>query len=302
MAGFRLAPKAARARRNPWQRRRIAIGGYTTTYYNETGSIDNAAVISGVDTYGIGYPDTGTLDNSIVVSGTDTFDITFAETGSVGVTNGVDPLDSIAQGGLAFLFTKIYHDTYSLSDLSTLGSTITLSGSDTYSTTITYVESGSLGATSGISGVDTFNVYSDQGSVANSATIDGADAFYSTSYIYEETGSVNGQAILSGTDGYGVPETYDEFGSIDELTTLSGADGIFYRIELTANVGISPIVSKSANKTLLKTIRPKTKIKDNHFYTAMAATILTTPKISRLVTKARPLKSHKVREELSRRS
>ena len=30
MAGFRLAPKAARARRNPWQRRRLSLGASTT--------------------------------------------------------------------------------------------------------------------------------------------------------------------------------------------------------------------------------------------------------------------------------
>ena len=33
MAGYRLAPKAARARRNPWQRRRRPLGGPTTVTY-----------------------------------------------------------------------------------------------------------------------------------------------------------------------------------------------------------------------------------------------------------------------------
>lgn len=183
-----------------------------------------------------------------------------------------------------------------------LNNLVSISGLDTYSTTITYFESSVLNVSSATSSADDFNIFGEQGSIASSAIINGADAFYSTSYIYDENSSISTQITLSGVDGYGVPETYDEFGFINESTTLLGVDGIFYRVELTTGIGVSPVIAKSAKKTLLKTIRPRTKIKDSHFYTAMTTTILTTPKISRLVTKARPFKSHRVREELSRRS
>ena len=82
MAGYRLAPKAARARRNPWQRRRRALGASTT------------------QTISVG-----------VATETDTaIGLAYTQTITVGVATEVDSASAAAvsgngaQGGLAWLF------------------------------------------------------------------------------------------------------------------------------------------------------------------------------------------------------
>lgn len=192
--------------------------------------------------------------------------------------------------------TTVYPETGSL-DNATI-----FSGSDTYSTTITYIESSTLDASSTASSVDVFNVFGEQGSIAVGTTLNGSDAYYSTSYIYDESSSLANQAAILGVDTYGIPETYNELGSIGNAVALSGTDGIFYEVLMEANLGGSPQFTKSVGKNLSKIVRPRTKIRDNRFYNELIINVSALPRISRVITRRKTHKPHKVREQLSRRS
>lgn len=85
MAGFRLAPKAARARRNPWQRRRLPLGASST------------------QTISVGV---ATETDSAVA-------LVYDQTISIGVATETDSASTAAvsgngaQGGLAWLFVAV---------------------------------------------------------------------------------------------------------------------------------------------------------------------------------------------------
>jgi hypothetical protein len=106
MAGYRLAPKAARARRNPWQRRRLAFNGASTPTFSAS---DSATAT-----------ETAVVHREITAS--DAFTI---NTGP-----------SSAQGGLAFLFTATTSTTESASVLASVGS-FPIIASDSFTATDT---------------------------------------------------------------------------------------------------------------------------------------------------------------------
>lgn len=88
MAGYRLAPKAARARRNPWQRRRRALTASTaqTLSVGTATEVDSAPVVVPLFNQSVAVGTAGESDSALV--------ITAAGTGTT------------AQGGLAFLFSR----------------------------------------------------------------------------------------------------------------------------------------------------------------------------------------------------
>lgn len=152
-----------------------------------------------------------------------------------------------------------------------LDSSITLSGSDTYSTATTYIEStiidvasivsgadgyeagfieaGTLDVVSTSSGVDSYNVFDESGLINSSIIVSGADAFYSTSYTFEEFGSINQVSTASSADDYiiYIPEFYDELGSLGALSALSGEDhfGDSRPVNLEAVIGVTGQFSAS---------------------------------------------------------
>lgn len=96
MAGFRLAPKAAQARRNPWQRKRVAGVTYNST---PSGTISDGFTITDGTYYGFGgyyvVPFTASYNKTV----TDGFAISDAVVGA-------NPSSGTATGGLIFLFSQ----------------------------------------------------------------------------------------------------------------------------------------------------------------------------------------------------
>lgn len=88
MAGFRLAPKAARARRNPWQRRRVVLS-YAQAQSISVGvatEVDEAVTLSGIFGQDIAVGVATETDTAVQI-----------QVGSASNTG--------AQGGLVYLFT-----------------------------------------------------------------------------------------------------------------------------------------------------------------------------------------------------
>lgn len=105
MAGFRLAPKAARQRRNPWQRRRVLFGGPP----NLSRTVDDGFTIIELD-----------LANGTPYVSQRTYNKTVADGFTVADSAvGANPSAGTATGGLFFLFSQ-----------GTTGSAYTRSASD----------------------------------------------------------------------------------------------------------------------------------------------------------------------------
>lgn len=118
MAGFRLAPKAARARRNPWQRPRVVSGfGVTAAYLSGSSTVtfsgDGVLAASLVGSCTLTFTGSGSLNPVLFGSST----LTFTTSGSLGPqingsssvtfsTSGTLTLGqpSLVQGGLYLLF------------------------------------------------------------------------------------------------------------------------------------------------------------------------------------------------------
>ena len=154
MAGFRLAPKAARRRRSPWQRRRVVGRSYNST---PSGTVSDGFTIVDGQYYGFGgyYVVPFTLSTSRTAS--DGFTISDAAVGA-------NPSSGTATGGLFFLFSQ-----------GTVGSAYTRTATDGF--TITDSASGSYApvATSSYSrtATDGFTIAD---SASGSVVAGGADA------------------------------------------------------------------------------------------------------------------------------
>lgn len=120
MAGFRLAPVAARRRRNPWQRKRVPGRSYNST---PSGTIDDGFTI----TDGTYFPTAGWYRVTWTASYQRTVTDGFTIADSV---VGANPSSGVASGGLFFLFSQ-----------GTAGSAYTRAASDGF--TITDSASGS---------------------------------------------------------------------------------------------------------------------------------------------------------------
>lgn len=138
MAGYRLAPRAAQARRNPWQRRRRAFSappGVFTGTASDTVTVTDTAVISALST-------SATAADTVTITDT-------ASAGGLGSSN-------TAQGGLVWLFGQ-----------SGGATTILRSAADTV--TVTDTAAGSLSSVGSYSrtAADTVTITSDaSGSVS----------------------------------------------------------------------------------------------------------------------------------------
>jgi len=93
MAGFRLAPRAARQRRNPWQRRRIVRGVASAAL---TRTVDDGFTIIELDfAHGTPYVSQRTYNKTV----SDGFTVADSAVGA-------NPSAGTATGGLFFLFSQ----------------------------------------------------------------------------------------------------------------------------------------------------------------------------------------------------
>lgn len=302
MAGFRLAPIAARIRRNPWQRKKSLIKSPTYVVYADVGSINASVIISGfgTDTFYIQYNEISALNAISTATSIDQYTASYVEISTLVQNSKIDPgVSGFTQGGLALLN-------------STLPKV-----NDTYSTTIDYYEFSTLAYSSIISGVDTANASTESGSLDQITIISGVDIFYSTVSIYTETGFLNNFISISGTDAFLFAITYNEFGSLESteviygidtfdiiwvesgilsnVSSVLGTDGIKYAEILSANVATGLSIGRYVTKDIDIAVNIRPRLRKNLIALALSTDIHATPKINKIAYRRKPQKTHKTR-------